>query len=130
MGFSRTRLIRLRKDAELTQAEMADRVSKILGKKCSRATYQTYETGRVIPPQTMLDAICKVLNVSRDYLYTLDIPEGVIQQSLADNDLRYTLNSALELVDKLRDVNEDTKPYIKDAIKIALALYDLNLKHT
>lgn len=62
--FSET-LRSARQAANLTQKEMAEKLA------VSRSAYTYYEIGRVQPNLTTLAEICRILNVSSDYLLGL-----------------------------------------------------------
>ena len=71
------RLLKLRKDAELTQDELAD----IL--KINKHSISSYELDRSEPPDDIKIAIAKYFNVSIDYLLGLtDIPAAIHRQEL------------------------------------------------
>ena len=58
------RLVTLRHDKHMTQAEFAAGIGSI------QATYSNYESGRVEPPSVVMDNICKTYGVRREWLET------------------------------------------------------------
>lgn len=58
------RLVTLRYDKHMTQAEFAAGIGSI------QATYSNYESGRVEPPSVVVDNICKTYGVRREWLET------------------------------------------------------------
>ena len=63
--FDGKRLLHLRKNANFTQAEMADKLN------IRRETYTKYERGQILPPSDMILSISNLLNVSADYLFSI-----------------------------------------------------------
>ena len=59
------KLKQLRQDKELTQQELADRLS------VTRATISSYETSALYPSVEKLIEICRFFNVSADYMLGL-----------------------------------------------------------
>ncbi len=65
MSNFKTKLLTVRKAANLTQREMAEK----LGITCSSYIY--YEAGRIQPTLECLAKICQILGVSADFLLGL-----------------------------------------------------------
>lgn len=59
------RLKEIRKERGKTQKELATLIN------VSERLYQSYEYGKVIPSITVLEKLCKTLNISADYLLGL-----------------------------------------------------------
>ena len=116
MSFSFTRLKRLRTNADVTQSEIA----KKLGIK--RTTYQSYESGRAVPPSETLVKIADMLDTTVDYLYNNDTVGKAIDGS---KDFSELMKYAISIVPDL-DVPENIKPLILNALNQADELYKLN----
>lgn len=88
------RIKTVRKSSGLTQSEFADRI------KASRDKIASYETGRVIPPDTTLNLISKEFGISYAWLKT---GEGPMKDPLADDDALARLSDTYQsLPDRLR----------------------------
>lgn len=93
------RIKMIRKNAGLTQSEFADRI------EASRDKIASYETGRVIPPDTTLKLISNEFSVSYSWLKT---GEGPMDDPSPD---RGTL-------DKLTDVYTDLPERVKMLVDV------------
>ena len=74
-----TRLAHLRSSNNMTQKEMAERLSELSTRKepLTVSTVSSWETGRRQPSREMIDCIAKLFQVSADYLECLtDEPNG------------------------------------------------------
>lgn len=74
-----TRLAHLRSSNNMTQKEMAERLSELSTRKepLTVSTVSSWETGRRQPSREMVDCIAKLFQVSADYLECLtDDPNG------------------------------------------------------
>lgn len=90
------RIKTVRKTFDLTQAEFADRI------KASRDKIASYETGRVIPPDTTLNLISKEFGVSYAWLKT---GEGPMEDPIADEaSLDRLTETYHSLPDRLRNL--------------------------
>jgi len=121
--LANTRLVKLRKEKKLLQAEVAKKLN------IERTTYVRYEKGEIQPPSNMIVAIAKLFNTTSDYLLDLTDdptpptakneeaePMEHLEQFLATSGLseksKRDLLDQLELLkmrDKLKKLNEEAE---------------------
>lgn len=78
MSIFSDRLAAARKDSDMLQAPIADYL------KITRSAYSAWESGRNEPPLDTLVALCKLFNVSADYLLGLsDVKRHVAPVSIS-----------------------------------------------
>ena len=97
------RLMQLRKDKHLTQADMAD----ILG--LSRSSYTCYEIGTSTPTMTTLIELADLFKVSLDYL----VGRGE-DPSLYSTDDPIAMREELNLVDRFRRMTPEKRRALKE----------------
>ena len=106
------RLKSLRKDLNLTQSMLADKLGIV------RTAVTNYETGRALPDPNTLEMIAEIFNVSTDYL--LGRTDTRITNPLFDNSISYrysdkpvSYEDILNYVDKhLASLPEDQRDYL------------------
>ncbi|MBQ3094122.1 MAG: helix-turn-helix transcriptional regulator [Clostridia bacterium] len=97
------RLIQLRKDKHLTQADMAD----ILG--LSRSSYTCYEIGTSTPTMTTLIELADLFKVSLDYL----VGRGE-DPAMYSTDDPIAMREELNLTDRFRRMTPEKRRALKE----------------
>lgn len=112
------RFKKLRQSYGLTQVQMANRLN------ISPSAIGMYEQGRRKPDSDMLKKICKVFNVSVDYLLGVMVNNEVKQKSVDDfiDEITYTLKSQKGLMFNGKPITQKDKEKIVQAIKLATAI--------
>lgn len=100
------RLKQARKDAGLTQTALADKVG------ISRGQITNMERGIVASPQSIIiNAICKALNINRDWLMTGEGPKKPIKPEKSSSEI---LN---EIYARAQDLTEQEQLFLLDLVK-------------
>lgn len=109
---------KLRHSFGLSQVQMANKLN------VSPSAIGMYEQGRRKPDSDMLKKICKIFNVSMDFLLdvTLDCDEN--QKSVYDfiDEITYTLRAQKGLMFNGKPISQKDKEKIAQAIKLATAI--------
>ena len=110
-------LKKLRQIHGLTQMQMASKLN------VSPSAIGMYEQGRRIPDSDILKKICKVFNVSMDYLFDVVLNDDD-NKSVDDfiDEITYTLKKQKGLMFNGRPITQKDKEKIVQAIKLATAI--------
>lgn len=109
---------KLRKSRGLTQLQMANKLN------VSPSAIGMYEQGRRKPDSDMLKKICKLFNVSMDFLLDVVVDNENQQKSVYDfiDEITYTLKIQKGLMFNGRPITQKDKEKIVQAIKLATAI--------
>lgn len=109
---------KLRLSHGLTQVQMANKLN------ISPSAIGMYEQGRRKPDSDMLTKICRVFNVSTDYLLDVVLEKKDEQKSVYDfiDEITYTLKAQKGLMFNGKPITQKDKEKIVQAIKLATAI--------
>ncbi len=109
---------KLRLSHGLTQVQMANKLN------ISPSAIGMYEQGRRKPDSDMLTKICRVFNVSTDYLLDVVLEKKNEQKSVYDfiDEITYTLKAQKGLMFNGKPITQKDKEKIVQAIKLATAI--------
>lgn len=99
MEYFGIKLKKLRENREMSQAQLAERLGVAI------ATVSAYEQDRTLPSVTILIKICRIFDVSADYLLGLsdDMIKRKAQLTLGQTEAIKALINALESDNMLRE---------------------------
>ena len=97
-------LKRLRKQAKITQQEMADKIG------VSRVSYSYYERGRALPTIENLCNIASILNATPNALLGYE-------QEKKEIDVQTVLNMQMQIIDTLIESLSDMRDVLKNAVQ-------------
>lgn len=109
---------KLRQSYGLSQVQMANKLN------ISPSAVGMYEQGRRKPDSDMLKKICKVFNVSMDYLMDVIVDKENEQKSVYEfiDEVTYTLKAQKGLMFNGKPITQKDKEKIAQAIKLATAI--------
>ena len=119
-------LKRLRKEHKLTQDEVSVLISK------ERSSIAKYETGKIVPPLSILASFAKLYNVTVDELCGMSPPsKPVVVKSNSDdnsNSVTFAQLSKQEqlMILKIRMMNNEDKDELLNSINIKISKDDDN----
>lgn len=100
--FNSEKLRQLRKEAGLTQADVATKLN------IKRETYTRYETGTINPPSDMILSMAKIFEVSTDYLLgSSDDPTPPNKKDSSESEESPEVKEMFEKIKKFSQKNLD-----------------------